>query len=72
MLACMTEPTTPSMAETIQAWLRAARFGALATLVDGVPFATLVPYALDARGRPTLVLSDIAVHTRALRDDARC
>ncbi|MBI1946932.1 MAG: pyridoxamine 5'-phosphate oxidase family protein [Deltaproteobacteria bacterium] len=60
------------MKETVQSWLRAARFGALGTLVDGVAFATLVPYALDAQGRPILVLSDIAVHTKALRDDARC
>lgn len=61
-----------SMRETVLGWLRAARFGALATLVEGVPFATLVPYALDAAGRPILVLSDIAVHTKALRDDGRC
>lgn len=61
-----------AMKETVHSWLRSARFGALGTLVDGVPFATLVPYALDALGRPILVLSDIAVHTKALRDDPRC
>lgn len=60
------------MKETVHSWLQAARFGALATVVDGVPFATLVPYAIDAAGRPVLMLSDIAVHTKALRDDARC
>lgn len=57
---------------TVRSWLHAARFGALGTLVDGVPFVTLVPYALDAHDRPILLLSDIAVHTKALRDDARC
>ena len=60
------------MRETVWSWLLAAKFGALATMVEGVPFGTLVPYALDAAGRPVLMLSDIAVHTKALRADARC
>lgn len=57
-------------------WLRAVRFGTLSTLVDGAPFGSLVACAADAGvddgARPIFFLSDLAVHTKALRADARC
>jgi putative heme iron utilization protein len=46
-----------------------ARFGALATMARdpaGWPFATLVSVAFDDRGRPLLLLSRLAEHTKNL------
>jgi putative heme iron utilization protein len=46
-----------------------ARQGALATMsreAPGFPFATLVAVAFDARGRPLLLLSRLAEHTKNL------
>jgi len=49
---------------------------AIATVLDddharGFPFATVVPFGLDARDRVVIVVSDLAVHTRNLRRDPR-
>ncbi len=53
--------------------MRRARWGALATLMDGsaAPYASLVTVAWDLDARPILLLSDLADHTRNLRADAR-
>jgi heme oxygenase (biliverdin-IX-beta and delta-forming) len=51
-----------------------ARFGALATVARdpaGWPFATLVAVAFDERGRPLLLLSRLAEHTKNLEACAR-
>lgn len=51
-----------------------ARFAALATISrdpPGFPFATLVAVAFDARGRPLLLLSRLAEHTKNLEESAR-
>jgi putative heme iron utilization protein len=37
----------------------------------GHPFASLAPFALAAGGEPLLLLSELAQHTRNLRDDPR-
>src|SRR5262245_36219268 len=50
------------------------RTGALATLSTrhpGHPFASFMPYAVDARGHPLLLVSDLSVHTRNLVADPR-
>ncbi len=49
--------------------------GALATLsqsLPGFPFGSAVPYCLDAAGRPLILISRIAQHTRNLLSDPRC
>lgn len=51
-----------------------ARFGALATIARepaGFPFATLVAVAFDGQGRPLLLLSGLAEHTKNLEQDGR-
>jgi putative heme iron utilization protein len=51
-----------------------ARFGALATVARdpaGWPFATLVAIAFDAHGRPLLLLSRLAEHTKNLEASSR-
>jgi len=54
------------------ALLLAARTGTLATVQDGKPHASLVTLALDEAGRPPLLLSTLAAHTRHLRDNPAC
>ncbi|MGD2083208.1 MAG: DUF2470 domain-containing protein [Chromatiales bacterium] len=54
--------------------LFAGRFeGVLSTLTgDGHPFGSVVPYSLDRGGRPLLLISHLAEHTRNLDRDPRC
>ncbi len=61
---------TPPASPTSAALLAAARHGALATLLDGHPYASLVAIAAHA-GEPILLLSELAEHTRNLRRDPR-
>lgn len=53
--------------------LRRARTGTLATLnaEDGVPYASLVNLATDVEGRPVILVSTLAWHTRNLLADPR-
>jgi putative heme iron utilization protein len=64
----------PSLAARARAVIEGARVGALATLSTrspGHPFASLMPYALGPGGRPVVLVSNLAVHTRNLEADAR-
>lgn len=56
-----------------QSLLRSSLNGVLGTLnrKDGAPFASVAPYALDARGRPLLFVASIAEHTRNFKADDR-
>lgn len=40
--------------------------------MPGFPFGSIVPYCLDARGRPLLLISRIAQHTHNLLHDPKC
>lgn len=54
--------------------LRAQRVGMLATqsvALRGFPFASLTPYALDAQGRPLILISALSQHTLNIRADDR-
>ncbi len=54
--------------------MQQGRTGTLATLArrhSGHPFASLMPYAPDAAGRPVLLISSMAVHTQNLAGDPR-
>jgi heme oxygenase (biliverdin-IX-beta and delta-forming) len=65
------EPTYAERARTL-AYL--GRSGALATLSrkhPGHPFASVMPYALDAHGQPILLISAMAMHTQNLQADPR-
>jgi putative heme iron utilization protein len=59
-----------------RAWLLSARSGTLCTLstrsgLEGFPFGSVVPYALDARGAPVILIATIAAHTKNLMADPR-
>lgn len=63
--------TPPDDRALIKQLLRSDR-ATLATLVpDGAPYASLVLTALDPRGLPLLLLSDLAEHTKNIGRDPR-
>src|SRR5438445_6339463 len=65
------EPTYTERARTLA---HLGRTGTLATLSrkhPGHPFASVMPYALDERGRPLILISSMAMHTQNLVADAR-
>lgn len=68
----MTEPTKATDREkgaAARAVVRALAQAALATRMadDGTPYASLVMTACDPAGRPLMLLSDLAEHTRNLK-----
>lgn len=44
----------------------------LSQRLAGYPFGSVAPYVLDHAGRPVLLISDLAEHTRNLKADPRC
>ena len=53
----------------------AQHFGILGTIsakLEGFPFGSVVPYCLDGKGRPVVLISTIAQHTRNISQDDRC
>ncbi len=64
----------PSFAERARTLLHLGRVGSLSTLSrkrPGFPFGSLMPFALDAEGRPIFLVSTMAMHTQNLQQDAR-
>lgn len=61
-------------ARTARRLLQHEDTGVLSTIsvdVAGYPFGSIVPYALDGAGRPAILISDIAQHTRNIARDPR-
>jgi len=64
----------PSFAERARTLLHLGRIGTLSTLSrkqPGFPFGSLMPYGLDAEGRPIFLISTMAMHTQNLQGDPR-
>jgi putative heme iron utilization protein len=69
----------PAVAETTFAdrartLLYIGRIGSLSTLSrkqQGFPFGSVMPYGLDGSGRPTFLISTMAMHTQNLQADPR-
>ena len=64
----------PSFAERARTLMQSSRIGSLSTLSrkqPGFPFGSLMPYALDAQGRPIFLVSTMAMHTQNLQADPR-
>ena len=64
----------PSFAERVRTLMHLGRIGSLSTLSrrqPGFPFGSVMPYGLDARGRPVFLISTMAMHTQNLQGDAR-
>src|SRR4029077_4838097 len=67
------EPAVPEppFAERTRTQLYLGRAGTLSTLSrkqPGFPFGSVMPYALDPRGRPVFLISSMAMHTQNLAD----
>ena len=70
------EPSVPepTFAERARTLVHQGRTGTLATLSlrhPGHPFASIMPYALDPKGRPLFLISSMAMHTQNLGGDGR-
>lgn len=64
----------PSHAERVRTLFSLGSVGTLSTMsrkVAGFPFGSLMPYALDAAGRPVFLISNMAMHTQNLKADGR-
>lgn len=44
----------------------------LSVKLDGFPFGSVVPYCLDDMGKPVILISTIAEHTKNIQTDSRC
>lgn len=66
------QPAEPTHAERVRTLLAGLTTGTLSTLSrkhPGFPFGSLMPFALDAAGRPLFLISNMAMHTQNLRAD---
>jgi putative heme iron utilization protein len=64
----------PSFSERARTLVYLGRIGSLSTLSrkqPGFPFGSVMPYALDAGGRPTFLISSMAMHTQNLQADEK-
>jgi putative heme iron utilization protein len=64
----------PTFAERARTLVHLGRTGTLSTLSrrhPGHPFGSIMPYALDAGGRPLFLISSLAMHTQNLAADPR-
>ena len=64
----------PSFAERARTLVYLTRVGSLSTVSrkqPGFPFGSVMPYALDDRGRPIFLISTMAMHTQNLKADPR-
>jgi putative heme iron utilization protein len=65
----------PSYAERVRTLISLASVATLSTVSrkhPGFPFGSLMPFALDADGRPIFLISNMAMHTQNLKADPRC
>ncbi|MCC6712052.1 MAG: DUF2470 domain-containing protein [Candidatus Dadabacteria bacterium] len=64
----------PTFAERVRTLVYRSLTGTLSTVSKkhpGVPFGSLMPYGLDEKGRPTFLISTMAVHTHNVSNDRR-
>jgi len=64
----------PTYAERARTLVYLGRIGSLSThsrKQPGFPFGSVMPYGLDAQGRPTFLISTMAMHTQNLQADPR-
>jgi len=74
-----TDPSAPQLpeptyAERVRTLVSLATIGTITTVsrkVPGYPFGSLMPFAIDAAGRPIFLISSMAMHTQNLQADPR-
>jgi len=65
------EPTHAERVRTLISQSTVATLSTLSRKHPGFPFGSLMPYALDAEGRPLFLISNMAMHTQNLKADPR-
>jgi putative heme iron utilization protein len=65
------EPTFAERARTLASLGRTGMLATVSRRHAGHPFASIMPYALDAGGRPLFLISTMAMHTQNLEADPR-
>lgn len=48
------------------------KIASLSTMYKDYPYTSLVPYAIDGKGRPIIFISDLAMHTKNLNKISKC
>ncbi len=73
-LALMPPAPEPSLAEQARTLMHLGKVGSVSTLSHkhpDWPFGSVMPYGLDEAGRPTFLISALAMHTQHLQRDPR-
>lgn len=70
-LPALPEPTHAERARTLFALADVATLATQSRKHPGFPFGSLMPFALDATGRPLFLISNMAMHTQNLKADPR-
>jgi putative heme iron utilization protein len=65
------EPTHAERARTLLHLSSVATLSTISRKQPGFPFGSLMPYALDAAGRPLFLISTMAMHTQNLKAEPR-
>ncbi len=68
------QPPEPTYAERVRTLVSLSTIATLSTVSrkrPGYPFGSLMPYAIDAKGRPIFLISNMAMHTQNLQADPR-
>ncbi|NYF79725.1 HugZ family protein [Granulicella arctica] len=70
-LPIIPEPTHAERTRTLLHLHSLATLSTLSKKQPGFPFGSLMPYALDATGRPLFLISNMAMHTQNIKADPR-
>ena len=66
------EPSHAERARTLFSLVSVATLSTISRQHPGFPFGSLMPFALDAAGRPIFLISNMAMHTQNLKNDPKC
>ena len=66
------EPSHAERARTLISLVSVATLSTISRKHPGFPFGSLMPFALDAAGRPILLISNMAMHTQNLKSEPKC
>ena len=66
------EPSHAERARTLISLVSVATLSTISRKHPGFPFGSLMPFALDAVGRPIFLISNMAMHTQNLKNDPKC
>ena len=65
------EPTLAERSRTLMALGGTSSLATMSRKHPGYPYASVMPYATDGRGNPLFLISQMAIHTKNIRDEPR-